>query len=168
MNELMEIPDEAGQREKALTTFSRSGSKVINLSGDTVTLKTAEYPEEQRSLMRWLFAFAKSQEWSWDELEHKTGINTTTLSRIWTDRYRYPEFELIKDDKGKVTGKRAHPRANERVSLDSICERIARFKELAEDRAYSHKLPFIETSVFRRIDKVCREALVMQTIAFIY
>lgn len=168
MNELMEGSDDYAQHEKALTTFAKGGSKVINLSGDTVTLKTAEYQEDQRSLMRWLFAFAKDQEWGWEELEQKTGINTTTLSRIWNDTYRYPKFELVKDDKGKVIGKRAHPRANERVSLDSICERIARFKELAEDRAYAHKLPFIETSVFKRIDKVCREALVMQAIAFIY
>lgn len=121
----------------------------INISGDTVTLKTADYPEEQRALVRWLHAYARSEQWSWDELEHWSGIDSSTMSRVWSGKY-------------------VNPTTGVPIKLDSICERIARCKDLMEERNAARRMPFIETSVFRRIEKVCREALVMQAIACIY
>jgi len=132
-----------------LAVIEKGGAGVINVSGDTCTVKTADYPEEHRNLVRWLFAFAKEMEWSWEDLARETKISTTTMYRVWTGKYR-------NTDTGEL------------VDLTSLCERIARFKELAEERALARRLPFIETSVFRRIEKVCREALIMQTIAMIY
>jgi len=128
--------------------------REINLSGDTVTLKTADYPDEHRSLLRWLFAWAKERQWSWQEAEQETKLSVTTLYRIWTGKYRYQD---------------KHPKAGELIPLDGICERIAHFKELAEERASLRRLPFVvETSVFRKIEKLCRETLVMQSISMIY
>ena len=127
--------------------------REINLSGDTITIKTAEYPEEQRSLLRWLFAHTKEQRWGWKELEANSKVSVTSLYRIWTGRYRYPK---------------EHAKAGQLIPLDGICERIAHFKGLAEERATLRRLPFVETSVFKRIERLCRETLVMQSISMIY
>lgn len=137
----------------------------INISGDTVTLATEEYPDEHKLLARWLYAWCKENDWSWKEAERETGLSSTTLYRMWCDKYRHPDFE-IEEVKGEKV-KRPHPRAGQRISLDSICERVGRLKELADERVH-RKTPFVETSVWRRISKLCREALVMQTIGFIF
>jgi len=59
-------------------------------------------------------------------------------------------------------------KAGQRISLDSLCEKVARLKELAEERALQKRGAFVETSLFRRIEKFCRETLVMQCIGIIY
>lgn len=125
------------------------GKQGINIAGDTVTLNTADYPEEQRNLIRWAYAFAKENDWSWDELASNLKVSTTTFYRIWHGDYKNP-----------ATG--------QAVDVSGICEKIERFKRLAEERAYTRRMPFVETSVFRRVEKLCKEALIMQTIACIY
>lgn len=122
---------------------------VINISGDTATVGTAGQPEAHRELVRWMFSYAKSSDWSWKDLERETKISATTWYRIWTGKY-------------------VNPKTNELVDLTSVCETIARYKDLAEERAQGNRVPFAETTIWKKIDKVCREALVMQTIAFIY
>ena len=128
---------------------TRSKTDHINIAGDAMTLGTADYPDEHRSLVRWLYDLAKQSGWSWSDLESRTGISTTTLYRVWLGKYRNPETGVP-------------------VNLTSLCDTISRFRELHEDRAAAQAAPFIETSVFRRIAKVSREALVMQAIACIY
>lgn len=131
-----------------------SNKQRINITGDTVTLATADYPasdnpnQSHRELVRWSFSYAKENDFSWDEASRQLGLSTTTLFQIWKGKYRLPNGQCR--------------------DLSGICERIAHCKQLAEDRAASNRLPFIETSVWRRVDKLCREALVMQTIAHIY
>ena len=128
---------------------STASSQVINISGDTVTLKTAEYPERSRGLVRWLYSIAKDQNWSWAELERHTNISTTRLYRIFTGTY-------------------LNPTTKEPIDLEPTCVDIDRFRDLWEERSMASRMPFIETSVYRRVEKVCREALIMQAIAFIY
>lgn len=135
--------------EQKLEVVDRGGRNVINISGDTCTVKTAAYPEEHRGLVRWLFAYAKESEWSWADLQRETNISSTTLYRVWNGKY-------------------ANPESGEKIDLSNLCEKIARFKELALERGQQNRLRFVETSVFRRIDKICREALVMQAIGMIY
>jgi|KBSSwiStaDraftv2_1062776.scaffolds.fasta_scaffold00424_47 DNA transposition AAA+ family ATPase len=147
----VEVPARRGHSPPAERDQDRP--REINLSGDTVTIKTADYPEEQRSLVRWLFAWAKEQGWSWKDLEGNSKLSVTTLYRVWTGKYRYPAN---------------HAKAGDLIPLDGICERIAHFKALAEERATLRRLPFVETSVFKRIDRLCRETLVMQSISMIY
>lgn len=157
MQEPTETPDTTSS---ALVVADRK--ERINLSGDVVNLATSEYPEPHRALIRWLFGYAKDNNMSWKEAAAFSHRDVSTLYKIWTGRYRYPEFEKVNDVKTP------HPKAGQIVPLDSICEDIASAKELAEERAMANRLPFIETSVWRRVDKLCREALIMQAIAHIY
>lgn len=127
----------------------RTANDRINVAGDTVTQATSDYPEDAKKLVRWLYSYAKSENLSWDELADRTKVHRSTIWRVFHGTYTNPD-----------TGKQ--------VDLGPLCEKIDRFKELAEERASASKLPFIETSVWKRINKVCREALVMQTFAFIF
>jgi DNA transposition AAA+ family ATPase len=123
----------------------------INLSGDVVTVATAAIPDEtQRMLVRWSFDFAKSNDWDWKEASAQFKISTTVLFRVWSGKY-------------------INPKTGQPVALDGFCESVARFKALAEQRnAALTRLPFVETSTWRKIDHICTEALVSNTIAFIF
>lgn len=140
------MQDEPSKDARENAILPRGG---INIGGDVVTIKTADYPDEHRALIRWLFSYAKDNDWSWAEAESHTKISTTTLYRVWQGKY--------------VNSQTGDP-----IDLTGVCEKISRFKNLADERAFSRRLPFMETSVFRRIEKVCHEALVGQTIALIY
>jgi DNA transposition AAA+ family ATPase len=147
--------------DEGVPKFER-GPREINMSGDVVHFRTEEYPEKHRELVRWIFAHAKDLHWSWNDLEHHTGLNKSTYWRIWTGTYRYQQF--IKKGGAKV----ANPNAGKLIPLDSVCTKLAHFKSLAEDRASASKQPFVETSVFSRLNDFCRDVLVTQSIGMIY
>src|SRR5437773_51026 len=138
-----EMTEEAGAVVRQQELSSQHPVRVVNLSGDTVTLKTADYPDEQRDLLRWVFAHGRKQAWGWPEYEANTHVSVTTLYRIWTGKYRYP-----KD----------HAKAGELIPLNGVCERLERFRSLALERDSARRTPFVETGVFKRIAHACREA----------
>lgn len=121
----------------------------INIAGDTVTLATAPYPEDHRKAVRRLYALAKEAGWDWADLEHHVKLDTTTLYRVFNGSYR-------------------NPKTGDPVPLGGVVQAIDRFFELWEARSPETRLPFIETSVWRRIYKLCQEALEMQATAMIY
>src|SRR3990167_9332535 len=131
------------------TALTGREKQAINIAGDTVTLGTADYPEPHKTLIRWLHAFAKDSNWTWADLERNLKMSTTTAYRVFTGKYRNPD-------------------SGELIDLTNLCDKIARYKELAEERALTNKIPFTETSVFRRINLFCHTALVSQTIVMIY
>jgi DNA transposition AAA+ family ATPase len=140
---------ELGLEKREAAEVDRRGDQVINISGDEMTQATAEYPEEHRAQVRWLFAWVKSRGWSYKKAQAETTLSTTTLYRIWKGKY-------------------VDPTTGQGVRLDGVCETISRFRELAEARAMEQESGFVETSVWRRVDKICQEALIMQSFAFIY
>jgi DNA transposition AAA+ family ATPase len=121
----------------------------INVSGDTVVTSTSEYPEDQRLLLRWAFHYAREHNIPNVDFQKTFGVSYNALYRVWTDRYRHPETKA-------------------RISPHGICRELAKAKSLIEERASIRRVPFIETSVWRRINTVCAEALVSQSIALIY
>lgn len=151
-------PEPETEAEENAANTDRSKPREINLGGDTVTMKTAEYPDNHRALVRWLFDHAKDCHWGWDELEQHVGISSNTFYRVWTGKYRYPK----QDERGQP-----NPKAGELIPLDRLCAKLAHFKSLAEERAMAGRF-FVETSVFRRINRIGREALVTQAIALVY
>lgn len=143
-------PQPARSEEERGMVEMRGKADGLNwLNGAMVADATRDYPEEHRDLVRWLFACMKDRNWDRKALAEKSGISTTVLSRIFTDKYR-------------------DAKTDERVDLTNVCGKIARFKELLIERERNQRLPFIETSVWQRIDGVCREALVDQCFAFVY
>lgn len=120
----------------------------ITISGEMVTKSTADLPEEQRDLVRWLYGYARTMGWDWAEAAQKTILSKNTLYKIWTGKYQDKE--------------------GDQVNLAGVCERIKRMKALEEDRDGVRPEGFVETMVHKRMAKVCEEARIMQIIAFIY
>lgn len=128
---------------------ARRNNSVINIGGNTATAATEWMQPDDRLLFRWLHTVCREQEWSWDEVARRTDVSSTTLYRVWTDKYR--------DTKG------------DRVPVDKLAEKVARFKRIWEARK---DIPsgdvFIPTSVWERVDWLCRRAFDRQKIGLIY
>lgn len=138
----------------------------INISGDTVIQATARLEEHERKLIRWAYDFARSNNWDWKEAARNYKSSTTVLYRVWSDKYRQPEFLFEGEGKNKV--KIPNPAAGEPIGLEGLCEKIERFKRLAEQRHTLDRLPFVETSVWRRIAHVADETLISQSIGMVF
>jgi len=134
----------------------------INVGGNTVVQATAHLKADEQTLIRGVHSLARQMNWDWDSLARETKISTTTWYRIFTDKYRYPEFETEGENK------KPHPHARERIPLDGICERIRRWYRVWQERAFMPDEEFIETSVWKRVDWLCRRAFLRKRMGFIY
>lgn len=124
----------------------RSG---INIGGNTVTENTAHIEnEDQRNLLRWIHTVARDNNWDFDELVTQTKISSTTFYRIWADKYR-------------------DPKTKERIPLDSVCDKLAKFKKVFLQRNVGSK-SFVETSVWDRVNWICQRTYIRQKIGFIF
>lgn len=159
----------------------------INIGGNTVTQATEHLPEHQRTLLRAVHAITRDNKWDWADLARETAVSQSTWWRLWTDTYRYPKESkdnfcpackrLVKVIRGgrcltchAITQdqRQPHPKASERVPLDSLCEKIAKWKEIWDQRAILANTAFVETSVWQRVDWICRRAFIRKKIGFIY
>jgi len=122
---------------------------IINLSGDTIAEAARKYPEPHAAALTWLFHHAKHNGLGWAETARAVGVSTTTLYRIWTGAY-------------------LNPKTGEMIDISDHIDAINKYRLLAEAREQMTRLPFVETSVWRRIEKICRETLEAQNISFIY
>jgi DNA transposition AAA+ family ATPase len=138
------------------------GQNRVNIGGNTVTSQTDHLPEDHRLLVRWLFTHARDNELGWDEVETQTKVSTTVLYRIWTGKYRYPATEK------RNGADYPHPKANQQIPLDSICEKIARYKRIVEQREAIVSTGFVETTTWARVDWLCSRAFARQKIGFLY
>jgi len=161
-----ETPDEEPAEEAASLVPLDHNTQRINLSGDTVVKATADLGDDERRLLRWAFDYAKTQGWAWRESERFFKLSSTTLYRVWTDKYRQQDFYY--EGKGADRVKLPNPKAGERIALTKVCEAIAKSKRIADARGGVEKLPFIETSVWRRVEKVADEVLTSQCVGFIF
>lgn len=114
----------------------------MNISGDEVNRSTADLPDEQRSLIRWLHAHSIENQLSLTALAAAVGLDTSTISRVFHGKYS--------------------------AGLEGVCQEVARFKKLFEARQLGRKLAFIETELSRRIAKLCDSTLEFQKISFIF
>ena len=142
--------------EQALAVAEKGGAvaetgwgKDFRVSGDTVSLATNHLPEEQKSLVRWLYHYFRESGMTAPDLEADCSIDYSTLNRIWNDKYRAPG-----------TG--------DRVDLEGICERIKRYRAMVERRLAANKSPFVETTVWTLMSGVMQRALDNGTFAFIF
>ena len=113
-----------------------------SFGGDHVMQGTADYPEEARAAVRWLFFFCVENGISMGEAAKRIHYSPTVVYRIC---------------KGQYEG-----------SLDSVVEAIASWRRVCEARADVGKTPFVETETARKIWKICDAATTYQTIAKIY
>jgi DNA transposition AAA+ family ATPase len=128
------------------------GTNGVNISRQTVTKHTEHLPEEQKLLLRWWYTIARDNRWRPNDLATFSGLDYTTLHRVWHDRYV-----------NNATG--------ERVPLTSLCKKLeAAKKTYLQDhpaaRIGDH--PFVNTSVWDRIDWLCKKVAKRKKIGFIY
>lgn len=137
------MPDQDKTRkpdtENATTAMHDQRFKV---PGDVVNRATADLPDEQRSLIRWLHSHAAETNLSLKQVAERIRYDDSTLSRVF---------------RGVYTG-----------NLGDVCAAIARMKDLVEKRATIKRAPFVTTSVSRKIFRVCETAHTYQKVAFIY
>ena len=142
----------------------------ISIGGDKVCLSTEHLNEDQKLLVRWLHSHARNNNWDWSRLAEETKIDKTAAYRMFTDTYRYPEWEYstVVEDGKKVRKQFPHPRSRQRIALDGLCEKIARYKSLVDQRQSVFSAGFVQTSVWQKVEWVCRQALKRQKIGLIY
>jgi DNA transposition AAA+ family ATPase len=117
-------------------------AQVIRLGGDEVIQATAELPEDQRETIRWLFSLAKHRHWSLARLETETGIDDSTLFRVFRGTYA--------------------------AKLDSIVARIAAYRNKFQDVSQRTGKLFVPTSISKKIWAACDFARSTRTMAFVY
>lgn len=141
------------ESDQNLLETTGQGPSGINIGGNTVTQCTEHLPEQQRLLLRWLHTHARENRWTWEDLVKAVAFSSTTWYRIWTDKFRYPKGE---------------EKAGERMPIDKQCAAVGRYKKIVEQREAVAQAGFIETTVWKRVEWVCRRAFVRQKIGFIY
>ncbi len=90
----------------------------------------------------WLYNYVQANSMSLETAGRTVGVSATTVYRLFTASYA--------------------------ASYDAILEKVAKFRKLAEERAKRKQIGFVETSAWRKIEAVCRQALNNQMPAFIY
>jgi len=123
----------------------------INIGRQTVTASTEHLPEAQKSLLRWIYTVARDARWTWKELAEKTGVSTTTFYRVWHNRYT--------DQDGKP------------VPLTALCRKLEAYRaEYVKENPAAHvnEYPFIETSIWHRIEWLCTKVSTRKKMGFVY
>jgi DNA transposition AAA+ family ATPase len=140
---------------------------AINIGGHTVTKATEHLPEEQRTLIRWLYHHQRTHNLQTRELAAEVGLSPTTIWRLFCDQYRYPKEEVSRDRGGNEVRK-PHPHALERISIDGLCGKIARYRRRAETSGRAANPDFVMTDIAERIFWLCERCGRNRRMGFIY
>jgi DNA transposition AAA+ family ATPase len=143
----------------------------INIGGDTVTQATDHLPEEQKHLVRWIYNHARNEKWDWATFVAETGLDRSQIYRVFTDSYRYPKvaYRVEKGTDGEdVKIPYPHPKANQRIPLDGVCEKITTFKLRYEALRGVASEDFIETSVWEKVEWLCDMVFKRHKMGFLY
>jgi DNA transposition AAA+ family ATPase len=134
--------------EPAATAATDAAASPITMSADVVKqalrqqLDAGQITAEQEELLWWSYCHARQQGWDLKEAARQFAKDTTTLYRVWAGKYG--------------------------ARLDSICADLASLRRLFEERATRTDIGFVETSVWRIIEKTCTAAHVSQTVAWVF
>lgn len=132
-----EAPEQPGKTpEKAYNSLS------IRIGGDVVNRATADLPDEQRGLIRWLHDYGVKNGLTLDEVGKLVHRDRNTIYQVFTGRHG--------------------------AAKTAICEEIERVKKLAEAREGIGQLSFIETALTRKIWRLCDSARAYQRVVFVF
>jgi DNA transposition AAA+ family ATPase len=127
--------------------LSGNNTAYLNVGGDKVLqtlqrqVKSGEITQDQMDAVWWLFAYSKDNGVSMPDLARRCGYDAnTTLWRVFNGTYG--------------------------AKLDNVVANINRFKKECLGRATD--VPFIETTVARKVHAVCNAAWQSHTIAMIW
>lgn len=150
MNEPVETlePAPSGALE-TVTAAPASDSAPIVIGGDRLKPALAErvsagsFTQRQADLIWWFFCMCREKAWSSRQAASSIGLSSpSTISRLFACNYG--------------------------ASVAAICDRIERYKRSLEERGSANDMPFVETSISRAVEKVCKAAWLSQSVAFIW
>jgi DNA transposition AAA+ family ATPase len=130
-------------RARALTSTPR-----FTIDGPRIIAATSTLPDDQREAIRWLHYYATEYDLPLAELAAK-------LRRPNGEPYSKNTLYQV------LTGQHG-------ADLANITKAIIDFRKIAEERAATHRAPFIETSITKQIWEVCDYARSSQEICLIY
>jgi DNA transposition AAA+ family ATPase len=116
-------------------------ARKFRIPGDVVNKATAELPDDQRSLVRWFHAHCAENDLSLKEAGELVRYDDSTLHRIFHGNYA--------------------------GSQENVCEQIAAFKKLYEERQHGKRLKFIQTDLSRLLWGVFDMCLEFQRVGFV-
>ncbi|MBP5788186.1 MAG: AAA family ATPase [Kiritimatiellae bacterium] len=135
--------------ESAIATGPVSETAPIVIGGDKLKPALAErvaankFTQRQADLIWWFFCMCREKAWSSRQAASAIGLSSpSTISRLFACNYE--------------------------ASVQSICDRIERYKRSIEERGNVNDMPFVETSISRDVEKVCKAAWFSQSVAFIW
>ena len=132
----------------AAPTDDQEEQSRISIPGDTVLqalnrLVTAgEIDATQKDLIWWFFGHARDRKMTLADAGAAIDRDASTVHRLWNGRYG--------------------------ASYAGLCEQIARYRKIAQEREKRRDIGFVETSTWRKIAAVCRSALYDHMPAYIY
>lgn len=132
-------PPQTQELSQAVATMAM---RKFRIPGDVVNRATAEMPDDQRSLVRWLHSHAVEED-----------LSLTDLSKL----IRYDESTLHRVFNGKYDGR-----------IENVIREIRDFKKLYDERAKHTRIDFIETGLSRQMWRLCDAALEFQRIGYIF
>jgi len=127
------------QSNSNITVSAETFKQVLD-----VAERTGDCDGKQRDLAWWFFTFCRSQGlgFGYPEAGKCIGYDSTTVYRFFHGKYG--------------------------AKWSNLCEEIARFKKLNEERSSRVRLDFVETECARDVFAACQAALISQTIAYVY
>lgn len=120
----------------------------INISGDTIRqamnglIALGSVTEEEAGHIIWAYSWAQANNLSMSNAARAIGLDPSTLGRLFSATYQ--------------------------AGYSKVVEKLAKFRKLTEARSSRKDVGFIETSVWRKVDAVCTNALHEQMPAFVY
>ena len=120
----------------------------INISGDTIRqsmnglIALGSITDEEAGHIIWAYSWAQANNLSMSNAARAIGLDPSTLGRLFSASYQ--------------------------AGYSKVVEKIAKFRKITEARSSRKDVGFIETSVWRKVDAVCTNALHEQMPAFIY
>lgn len=120
----------------------------LNISGDQVVVamkklvQSKELTGPESDEIVWFYSWCNDNGLDINESADKLGKDRSTLWRIFAGKYD--------------------------ASYQPVIEEIMAFRKLQEERSLRPRLGFVKTSVWKKVDSVCRHALIAQKPVFIY
>ncbi|HEX8310001.1 MAG TPA: AAA family ATPase [Chthoniobacteraceae bacterium] len=137
-----ESPENAAEPRATLSTAHIHFTPSKVMEAYTAKLAAGDVTRVQVDKIIWLLTVGKVEKLNLARLGERSRFDESTLHKIFSGKYG--------------------------ASLVSICERIDKFRELWEQRQAITRADFVETSLVRKIWKVCDAAILFQTIYPIY
>ena len=126
-----------------------SETSPIVIGGDKLKPALAErvgagkFTQRQADLIWWFFCLCREKAWSSRQAAAAIGLSSpSTVSRLFACNYG--------------------------ASVAALCDRIERYKRTVEERGDANAMNFVETSVAKKVEAVCRAAWLSQSVAFVW